>query len=102
MQHRGEIIKKAIYESGISVTALAYKLGKSRRWVYQMFDSCNVSLDIVIKIGNLIHHDFSTEINELRIIVENNNISENDNNVDYWKNKYLKLLEDFNEQLKNK
>lgn len=100
MQHRGEIIKKAIYKSGISITALAYKLGKSRRWVYQMFDNCNVSLDMVIKIGNLIHHDFSTEIDELKIIIDNNNISENDKNVDYWKNKYLKLLEEYNEQLK--
>jgi predicted transcriptional regulator len=102
MQHRGEIIKKAIYNSGISVTTLAYKLGKSRRWVYQMFDSCNVSLDMVIKIGYLIHHDFSTEIYELKIIIENNNITENDKSSDYWKNKYLKLLEEYNEQLKNK
>lgn len=102
MQNRGEIIKKAIYKSGISITVLAYKLGKSRRWVYQMFDSCNVSLDMVIKIGNLIHHDFSTEIHELKIIIENNTIFENEKNVDYWKNKYFKLLEEYNDLLKNK
>jgi predicted transcriptional regulator len=102
MQHRGEIIKKAIYNSGISITVLAYKLGKSRRWVYQMFDSCNVSLDMVIKIGNLIHHDFSIEINELKNVIANNDLTENYQNADYWKNKYLKLLEEYNDLLKNK
>jgi predicted transcriptional regulator len=81
--HRDEIIKKAIYNSGISVTVLAYKLGKSRRWVYQMFNKCNVLLDMVIKIGYLIYHDFSIEIDELKIIIDNNNISENNKNVDY-------------------
>lgn len=102
MQHRGEIIKKAIYNSGISITVLAYKLGKSRRWVYQMFDSCNVSLDTIIEIGNLIHHDFSIEIHELKLIISNNDFIENHQSADYWKNKYLKLLEEYNDLLKNK
>jgi hypothetical protein len=38
---------------------------------------------MVIKIGYLIYHDFSIEIDELKIIIDNNNISENNKNVDY-------------------
>ena len=105
MQHRGEIIKEAVYKSGVSVTELAKRIGKSRRWMYLMFESNNVSLDLVLKIGKIIHHDFSDEIKELgsSIIVkqELNSNFEKEPNAEYWKNKYLKLLEEYNELLKN-
>jgi plasmid maintenance system antidote protein VapI len=65
MQHRGEILKKAIYKSGIPFTELAKRLGRSRRWMYLIFDNSNVSLDLVLQIGKIIHHDFSDSIKEL-------------------------------------
>lgn len=99
MQHRGEIIKHAVYQSGYSITQLSKQLGKSRRWLYLLFENKNVSLDIVIKIGNIIHHDFSDEIYELKSGFFNSNIDEN---IEYWKNKYLRLLEEYNELLKKK
>ncbi len=51
MQHRGEIIKIAVYKSGFSISELAKRLGKSRRWMYLMFENNTVSLDIVLQIG---------------------------------------------------
>ena len=65
MQHRGEIIKIAVYKSGFSISELAKRLGKSRRWMYLMFENNTVSLDIVLQIGKIIHHDFSDTIKEL-------------------------------------
>ena len=105
MQHRGEIIKQAVYKSGVSVTELAKRIGKSRRWMYLMFDSSNVSLDLVLKIGKIIHHDFSDEIKELGSSINvkqelNSNFEKEEPNAEYWKNKYLKLLEEYNELLK--
>lgn len=99
MQHRGEIIKKAIYQSGYPITELAKRLSKSRRWVYLLFENNNVSLDLVLKIGSIIHYDFSNEINELK---SNSFVTEKEENTEYWKNKYLKLLEEYNELLKKK
>ncbi len=99
MQHRGEIIKEAIYKSGFPITELAKRIGKSRRWVYLLFENNNVSLDLVLKIGSIIHYDFSNEINEFQ---SNSFIAEKEENVEYWKNKYLKLLEEYNELLKKK
>ena len=107
MQHRGEIVKKAIYQSGMSITLIANKVGKSRRWVYQMFENSNVSLDLVLQIGEIIHHDFSDEIREINYTkghLQDNSIPvygkpENEE-AEYWKNKYLKLLEEYNELLK--
>jgi len=97
MQHRGEIIKETVYKSGYPITELAKRLGKSRRWMYLMFDNNNVPLDLVLQIGKIIHHDFSGEIKELKnaVLLQNEESA-----ADYWKNKYLKLLEEYTELLK--
>jgi len=103
MQHRGEIIKEAIYQSGYSITKLAERLGKSRRWMYLQFENSNVSLDLILQIGEIIHHDFSNDFKELKntLKVVNDPInSYSDNEVEFWKNKYLKLLEEYTELLK--
>lgn len=107
MQHRGEIVKKAVYKSGFPITELAKRLSKSRRWIYLMFENSNVSLDIVIQIGKIIYYDFKDEIKELtsyqNIINESVDEYQDDElNLEYWKNKYLKLLEEYNEILKKK
>ena len=67
MQHKGEILEKAIRESGHSITKLAQKMGKSRRWMYQIFDSANVPIYYIIDIGKIIHHDFTDEIKGIKI-----------------------------------
>ena len=100
MQHRGEIIREAVYKSGFTITEISKSLGKSRRWMYLMFENSNVSLDLVIKIGKVIHYDFSEEIKELNTTPVTNSIVKEENDVEFWKNKYLKLLEEYNELLK--
>ena len=105
MQHRGEILKEAVYKSGVPITELAKRMGKSRRWMYLMFENSNVSLDIVLQIGKIIHYDFADEIKEFspsQKIIEKSpaNSNKEDSEAEYWKNKYLKLLEEYNELLK--
>ena len=105
MQHRGEIIKGAIYKSGYPITGLAKRIGKSRRWMYQMFENSNVSLDIVLQIGKIIHYDFTEEIKEFNpyqnaVNEPATDYKNEESQAEYWKNKYLKLLEEYNEILK--
>lgn len=107
MQHRGEIVKEAVYKSGFPITELAKRLGKSRRSIYLLFESSNVSLDLVLQIGKVIHYDFKAEIKEFSLSKEIDISLKSDNeteeyNAEYWKNKYLKLLEEYNEILKGK
>ena len=103
MQHRGEIIKKAVYQSGFSITDIANRIGKSRRWMYIMFENSNVSLDVVLEIGKIIHHDFSEDMPELKSQNQSNATPQNTTYPEsYWKDKYLKLLEEYNELLKTK
>lgn len=106
MQHKGEIVEKAVRESGYSITKLAEKLGKSRRWMYLVFDNPNVPLDTILEIGKIIYHDFSDEIKEFAGYNENafKHITEEptevylrqQSEIELWKNKYLTLLEQHN------
>jgi hypothetical protein len=104
MQHRGEIIKDAVYKSGFPITELAKRLGKSRRWVYLLFENPAISLDLIMQIGLIIHVDFTPAIKEFSPI----NSSHEPNSMyrleeydaHYWKNKYLLLLEEYNALLK--
>lgn len=107
MQHRGEIIRKAVYNSGLTITEIAKSIGKSRKWMYLMFENSNVSLDLVLKIGKIIRYDFTADFKELSTSARIKSESfvdseENESNAEFWKNKYLKLLEEYNELLKKK
>lgn len=105
MQHKGEIVEKYVRQSGISVTRVAKQLHKSRRWLYQVFENPNVPLDYILEIGKVIHHDFSEDINELKKYRQSEatnyvyDESSDTGSVEYWKNKYLNLLEQYNELL---
>lgn len=107
MQHRGEIIRKAVYNSGYTITEIAKSIGKSRKWMYLMFENSNVSLDVILQIGKIIHYDFTEEIKEFFPSQKTtNNFSSSHEKEEitpeYWKNKYLKLLEEYNDLLKRK
>lgn len=100
MQHKGEIIEKAVRESGMPVSKVAKMIGKSRRWMYHTFENNNVSIDVILEIGRIIHHDFSKDIKGLikyKLAVDASDNSENSS--EFWKNKYVALLEKYNELL---
>ncbi len=104
MQHRGEIVEQAVRQSGYSLTKLTQRLGKSRRWIYHAFENPILSIDKILEISKIIHYDFSDEIIELKRY--NSTIKEpidkhyiEKETSDYWKNKYLDLLEKYNTML---
>ena len=66
MIHRGEIVEKAVRESGFSIVQLAKRMHKSRKWVYNSFENSQLPLDYVLQIGKIIHYDFSLEITEIQ------------------------------------
>lgn len=101
MQHKGKIVEQAIRESGYSITKVVEKLGKSRRWIYHLFQNPNASIDFILEIGKIIHHDFYSEIKELKPVIKEYKTSEiiNDS-AEYWRTKYYELMEDHHELIK--
>lgn len=112
MQHRGKIVEKAVRESEVSITKICKKLGKTTRWMYYTFDNPDVSLDHIVQIGKVINHDFSSEIKEYALFIEKPfrtsfyepemSYNKHSENADYWKDKYLDLLEKYNALLTEK
>jgi hypothetical protein len=97
MIHRGDIIEKAIRESGYSITTVAQRLGKSRRWMYFLFDNPIVPLDVILQIGKILYHDFSEEIPEIiqgKFIVSEPENAINQEDAAYWKDKYYQLVDE--------
>lgn len=93
--HTGQLLKKAIINSGIKIAELARKIGRSRRFIYIMFDKQDVPLHYILQIGEAINHDFFAGANS-----DYNNIPHLYQKEGYWKDKYVKLLEEHNELLK--
>ncbi len=103
MIHRGEIVERAIRNSGIPLTTIAKKLGKTRQWIYYVFENPNVPLDLIIEIGKIIFYDFSRDIPQIIGNTKDQSLetnSENNQNSDFWKEKYFNLLEEHLDLLK--
>lgn len=99
--HHGEIIEKAIRESGYALTIIAKKMGRSRNHLYNLFQYNKIPYETILEIGKIINYDFSTEIYALQ--VENMKIETiNNNETLYWKEKYYDLLEEHHKLLKSK
>jgi predicted transcriptional regulator len=100
MIHRGEIVKKAIENSGISITQIAKRMKKSRQWVYDQFENPTVPIETVFLIGSIIQYDFSEEVRSLNLLHEKKTIytkSSNNSTLETeinWKEKYYHLLEE--------
>lgn len=92
--HRGQIVKNAVSHSGIKIAELGRKLSKSRRFFYIMFETELMPIHYIKQVGEAINYDFSKDIPELKNLAEINKIDE------FWKDKYISLLEEHQQLLK--
>lgn len=87
---------------------LAKKLNKSRKYIYNLFEKNEVSLDIILQIGKIIQHDFSSDFKDISKIPNDYRIELNTEpfldyeDIKYWKSKYFELLEQHKSLLENK
>ena len=112
MAHRGEIIKRAVDDRGITKIELARKLKKSRKWLYNLFENPSASFDIIMKIGKIIEYDFNRDFPELDRYYfqrKRDHLAQEERmyykapvaEEELWKDKYLQLLEEYNKLLKH-
>ena len=116
--HYGEVIERTIRRNGYSISELARTLNVNRRTIYNWFLHRNLKSEIIYRIGCALRHDFSTEFPDLfssedfkftgqvnrsirspyAALPENDGVSQN---LIHWKNKYISLLEEYNNLLLN-
>jgi plasmid maintenance system antidote protein VapI len=97
-QHRGKILEGVVRKSGYSLKALAEKLGISRNTIYNKFKEHDLSYDFIVRVGEVIHYDFTYEYPEITTTVS---INKNQHVVELWQleRKYTHLLERYDKLL---
>ncbi len=112
-KHIGQIVEYTVRKNGYSITDLGRELGVNRRTIYNYFENKHLKQNVIFKIGIIIRHDFSKDFPELFTAEEFvpinktssinvHNLPVNDSDQLEWKDKYLSLLEKFNELLQEK
>jgi len=104
--HHGQTIERIIRRNGYSITELARLTNVNRRSVYNWFNQRYLKPEIIRRIGTVLNYDFSAEFPTLFLKDGNNkqhgtfpgtSVEETANN--YWKDKYIEVLEKYNELL---
>lgn len=76
--------------------------------MYYAFENPALSLDTIYEIGSIIRYDFAHDLNQLRKSI--NAVGEAEepvaqysekNTAEYWKDRYLNILEKYNDLLAN-
>ncbi len=113
MIHRGEIVEQKVRGSDMKLIKIAEALDITRNTLYVRFQTPNLDLDFIKRVGKIIHYDFSQDIPELRItqdtipglleepITEYQSLSECTKALLNLQKKYIALLEKHNDLLTN-
>lgn len=65
MTHHGEILEKAVRNSGIPVSTVATLLKKDRKTLYYWFEQKILEVEKLKMVGKAIKHDFSKDLPDL-------------------------------------
>ncbi|MDR6782413.1 putative transcriptional regulator [Pedobacter africanus] len=107
--NKGDIIER-IVRTKIGISELSRILHVSRTSIYNWFEHGHLNLETICKIGQAIGHDFANEFPEefakakiqtSREFIDSKDFKNNssENSVHFWMNKYIVLLEKFNQLL---
>jgi hypothetical protein len=112
-ENKGKIVEDAIKKSGYQIKALAERLGIARNTLYAKLRNGTLDDEFILKVGRVIHYDFSIHFPHLHKKDDPNQTAEkkgayhllSSKNPDFAKlhaldRKYLKLLEEYNKLLR--
>ncbi len=94
-KHRGEIVEAIVRASGYSIKSLSERLSVSRNTVYNKFKQYDLSYEFIVRVGDIIHYDFTTKFPEIKNTFD---LGSNQGAAELWRleQKYTRLLERYN------
>lgn len=105
--HKGQLLKTQVESKGISVTKLVEKAGFSRSSYYNHIKDPDLSIDILLQYDKILGVNFidfleeyiDRDVNDIQYIYLNSSkpvtLDESKLQTQFWKNKYLELLEKY-------
>ncbi len=100
-KHYGEILKKAISESGLTIAEIARNSGVSRETIYRILDEKTPGLNHLLKIGAAIGYEYLRDIPEFKQMFLNIPTKSEQENLTY-KHLYFEILEKYTKVLEEK
>jgi hypothetical protein len=95
--HMGKLLEKVVRKKELNITELALAIGVQRRTMYNWFATPNLSETILRRISRVIVYDFKGTGDTPSIvtpdIVDIATELVTSKNEEYWKDKYIDLLE---------
>jgi predicted transcriptional regulator len=101
--HMGQLLEKVIRKKGLNISKLAKAVGVDRRSMYNWFTEPQLKPGVLERIAEVIDHDFSADVPKASI--KNPELvaaSKELRDDEYWKDKYIDLLERYSDLLKRK
>ncbi|MFM2428347.1 MAG: hypothetical protein RL012_231 [Bacteroidota bacterium] len=97
-QHRGEVLEAVVRKSGYPLKTIAARLGVSRNTIYNKFREHDLSYDFIVKVGELLHYNFTYEYPEIKTTVS---LDKSKHVAELWwlEKKYTHLLERYGQLL---
>jgi len=116
MKHAGELVKAVVADRGISVALLARRLGRSRQFVYNLFEKANIDLETLYVLRRELNYPFAELLGNASQVrtygspylseAEHQDLAEKLEDAlrekEMWKDKYTQLLEEMNRLLRQK
>ncbi|UKT62842.1 helix-turn-helix domain containing protein [Pedobacter mucosus] len=108
---QGEVLERIVRRDRMGISELSRKLNVSRRTIYNWFSQDRINHEVIWQIGTLLGQDLSASFPDVfpkqdlgqrtASSLEQNTKSNNgdSNSVYFWMNKYIHLLEKYNELL---
>ena len=104
----GQVLERVVRRDRMCISELSRKLNVSRRTIYNWFDQKDLNPQIIWKVGTVIGYDFSHELpdsfpknrNIIHVApkeITEDNAVDDENSIYFWMNKYIQLLEEYNE-----
>lgn len=107
-KHHGKIIERVVRRANISLSELSKLLGVNRRSVYNWFTLPKIRPEVIYRLGQALEYDFSKEFPEFFTAedfsntqkqveaLRSDNVMHNAADEEFWKDKYITLLEKIN------
>jgi hypothetical protein len=109
--HRGETLQAAIGKSDLTIKQITTRAHFSRSSYYNHIADPNLPIEVLVKYGKVLKHDFTQDIPGMEKYQFNDEIvprpqpktfDEAIVDRDYWRDKYIQLLEKYNAVMEGK
>jgi predicted transcriptional regulator len=106
---QGEILERLVRRDRMGISELSRKLHVSRRTIYNWFGQDRIGHEVIWQVGKLLGQDLSSSFPEAfpkysseqagQPAEAGKQIGSDSNSVYFWMNKYIHLLEKYNDLL---